>query len=142
LLLAARRDVSGLLPFVATAALAAACGLIALSWSRLLPLSLAMMALIGFSVLVISVSSNMILQTIVDDDKRGRVMSLYTAAFLGVTPFGSLVAGKLADHIGATNALLGGGFICLVAALYMLRRLPSISRHIGPMYARLGVRNE
>jgi MFS family permease len=138
LLLAARRDVAGLLPFIAVAALTAACALMALSWSRLLPLSLAMMALIGFSVLVVSVSSNMILQAIVEDDKRGRVMSLYTAAFLGVTPFGSLAAGALADQIGATNTLLGGGSACLLATLWMSQRMRFVQRHLAPLHARAG----
>jgi predicted MFS family arabinose efflux permease len=117
------------------------CGsaLIALSWSRLFALSLALMALIGFSMLVISVSTNMILQTIVDDDKRGRVMSLYTAAFLGVVPLGGLIAGTLADRIGATNTVFAGGVIFFVAAFYLLRQLPLLHRHIRPIYARLGI---
>ena len=60
------------------------------------------MSVIGCGILVVTVSTNMILQTIVDDDKRGRVMSLYTAAFLGVAPLGALLAGVFADRIGAT----------------------------------------
>ena len=62
--------------------------------------ALPLLAVIGFGILVTSVSVNMILQTIVDDDKRGRVMSLYTAAFLGIMPFGSLAAGPIADALG------------------------------------------
>ena len=139
LLLAARRNVHGLVRYIAVAALVAGCALIWLSWSRLLVLSLALMAVIGFSILVISVSINMILQTIVDDDKRGRIMSLYTAAFIGVIPFGGLAAGMLADRIGATNTVLTGGFICVLAALYMVRQLPLLQRHMQPIYIRLGI---
>jgi predicted MFS family arabinose efflux permease len=97
------------------------------------------MGIIGFSILIISVAVNIILQTIVDDDKRGRVMSLYTAAFIGVVPFGGLIAGVLADRIGATNTVLAGGIICVLAALSMTRQLPLLRRHLRPIYARLGI---
>ena len=139
LLLATRRDVRGLVRFIVAAALVAGTALIALSWSRLLPLSLLLMLVIGFAILVISVSINMILQTIVEDDKRGRVMSLYTAAFLGVVPFGGLIAGMLADRIGATNTVLAGGCACVLAALFMARKLPLIRNYLRPIYARLGI---
>ncbi|MBI4188996.1 MAG: MFS transporter [Betaproteobacteria bacterium] len=139
LLLASRRTVRGLVRFIVAAALVAGCALVALSWSRLLVLSLALMGVIGFGILVISVSVNMILQTIVDDDKRGRVMSFYTTAFLGVVPFGGLIAGMFADHIGATNTVLAGGIVCVLAALYMARHLPLIRSHIRPIYMRLGI---
>jgi MFS family permease len=139
LLLASRSDVRGLTRFIVAAAFMAGCALIALSWSRLLPLSIALMAVIGFCILLISVSTNMILQTIVDDDKRGRVMSLYTAAFLGVVPLGGLIAGALADRIGATRTVLIGGCVCVLATLYMARQLPLLHRHMQPIYARLGI---
>ena len=139
LLLASRSDVRGLTRFIVAAAFLAGCALIALSWSRMLPLSIALMAVIGFCILLISVSTNMILQTIVDDDKRGRVMSLYTAAFLGVVPLGGLIAGALADRIGATRTVLIGGCVCVLATLYMARQLPLLHRHMQSIYARLGI---
>ncbi len=139
LLLASRGNVRGLLRFIAAAALVAAFALIALSQSRLLPLSLLLMAAIGGSILVTSVSINMILQTIVDDDKRGRVMSLYTAAFLGVVPLGAMMAGALADRIGASHTLLAGGLVCLCGALYLARRLPQLRLDMRETYARLGI---
>jgi len=142
LLLASRPDARGLVQFIVAAALLAGCALMALSWSRLLALSLALMMMIGFAILVISVSTNMILQIIVDDDKRGRVMSLYTAAFVGVIPLGGLIAGTLADRIGATNTVLIGGFVCVLAALCMVRQLPLLRQHMGLIYVRLGIRNE
>ena len=139
LLLASRSDVRGLTRFIVAAAFIAGCALIALSWSRMLPLSIALMVVIGFCILLISVSTNMILQTIVDDDKRGRVMSLYTAAFLGVVPLGGLISGALADRIGATRTVLIGGCVCVLATLYMARQLPLLHRHMQPIYARLGI---
>lgn len=141
LLLASRGNVRGLLRFIVAAAMICGLALVALSQSRWLPLSLLLMALIGGSILVTSVSINMILQTIVDDDKRGRVMSLYTASFLGVVPLGGLIAGALADHIGATNALLIGGIVCLTGALYLVREMPRLRYHMRETYARLGVAN-
>ncbi len=139
LLLAARGNVRGLMRFIVAAALLAGGAMIALSLSRWLALSLALMVAIGFGILVISVSINMILQTIVDDDKRGRVMSLYTAAFMGVVPLGGLAAGMLADHIGATRTVLAGGIVCVLAALYMARQLPLLRQHLRQIYARLGI---
>ena len=139
LLLAARGSVRGLLRFIMAAALLASCALVALSQSRLLPVSLLLMAVIGGSILVTSVSISMILQTIVDDDKRGRVMSLYTAAFLGVVPLGGMLAGALADRIGATNMLLVAGLVCMAGALYLARRLPQLRREMRATYARLGL---
>jgi len=139
LALAARRNVRGLTRFIIAAVLIAGGALIALSWSRLMILSLALMALVGFGILVISVSINMILQTIVDDDKRGRVMSLYTAAFLGMVPFGGLIAGMLADEIGAASTVRAGGMVCVLAGLFLARQLPLLRRNLQPVYARLGI---
>jgi MFS family permease len=142
LLLASRPDVRGLVRLIIAAAFIAGCALMALAWSRWLALSLVMMTLIGFGILIISVATNMILQAIVDDDKRGRVMSLYTVAFLGVIPLGGLIAGTLADRISATNTVLAGGSVCVLAALYMMRLLPLLRRHMRPIYARLGISSE
>jgi predicted MFS family arabinose efflux permease len=139
LFLASRNNVRGLLRFIMTAALLAGVALVALSQSRMLWLSLLLMAVIGCSILVTSVSINMILQTIVDDDKRGRVMSLYTAAFLGVVPLGGMVAGVLADRIGATTTLLAGGMVCLAGAIVLARQLPHLRVQMRATYARLGI---
>ena len=140
LLLATRGSVSGLLGFIVRCALAAGAALIALSFSHLLGLSMALMAVIGFSLLVVSVSVNMILQTIVDDDMRGRVMSLYTAAFMGIAPLGALAGGALADKIGATSTVCIGGVVCMTLATAIGRKLPVIRNHIRPIYTRLGIK--
>ena len=139
LLLTLRRNVRGLLDFIVLAALLAGAALIALSASRWLPLSLALMSVIGFGILAVTVSVNMILQAIVDDGMRGRVMSLYTAAFLGVMPLGALLAGMSADRIGATNTVCIGGICCALIAAAVARALPFMRRQIQPIYARLGL---
>jgi len=84
-------------------------------------------------------SSNTILQTIVDDDKRGRVMSFYTMAFMGTAPFGSLLAGALASKVGAPNTLFIGGVACILGAILFMRKLPEIKRTIRPIYIGLGI---
>ena len=139
LLLSMRRSVRGLLRYIVIAALIVGAALVMLSLSRWLPLSIALMSVIGFGILVVTVSTNMILQTIVDDDKRGRVMSLYTVAFIGVAPLGALLAGMFADRLGATTTVCIGGILCVVISAAIARRLPSIRRHIRLIYARLGI---
>ena len=142
LMLSMRRDVRGLLHFILLAALLVGVALVALSLSRWLPASIALMSVIGFGILVVTVSTNMILQTIVDDDKRGRVMSLYTTAFLGVAPLGALVAGMSADRISATTTVRMGGIGCVLIAAAVALQLPAIRRHLRPIYAQLGINRD
>jgi MFS family permease len=92
-------------------------GIIAFSFSRTLWLSLALLLAAGFGAMVLLASCNTVVQTVVEDDKRGRVMSLYTSAFMGIIPFGSLLAGFTAQRIGADRAMLIGGSVCLLIAL-------------------------
>jgi MFS family permease len=139
LYLASRRNVRGLIRVISYAGFAAGSALAAVSWSGNVTVAAALLVAVGCGILVTSVSVNMILQTIVDDDKRGRVMSLYTAAFLGVSPFGSVAAGMLADSIGVAATLTAGGLCCAAAALYLARRRAEIRAHIGPIYARLNL---
>jgi MFS family permease len=84
-------------------------------------------------------SSNTVIQTIVDDEKRGRVMSFYMMAFLGTAPFGSLMAGWLSSRIGAPETLLLGGSCCIAGALLFARSLPEIRAAVRPIYVRLGI---
>lgn len=137
--LASRRNVRGLVRVIIYAILSAGTALALLSWSSRMWMALPLLVVIGFCILVTSVSVNMILQTIVDDEKRGRVMSLYTAAFLGVSPFGSLAAGAIADAIGVTATLTLAGACCAAGALYLARKRAEIGKHIRPIYARLGI---
>ena len=87
-------------------------------------------------------SVNIILQTIVDDDKRGRVLSLHTMSFIGMVPFGNLLAGIVAEHIGAPKTLLFSGFFSIAAMLMFLRQLPEIRRLIEPIYLKKEVIEE
>jgi len=97
---------------------------------------------IGGGMIMQMTASNTILQTIVDDDKRGRVMSFYTMAFMGTAPFGSLLAGYLASIIGAPDTLLIGGVSCIIGAVIFARKLPGIKATIRPVYIRLGILSE
>jgi len=137
--LASRRSVLGLgrVMVVATAAFGAA--LIAFSLSHRLWLSLLILPVVGGGMMVEMASTNTILQTIVADDMRGRVMSYYTMAFLGTAPLGSLFGGFLADHIGPMNTVRIGGAACVVAAAIFALRLPLLRGHVRPIYLERGI---
>jgi MFS family permease len=93
----------------------------------------------GFGMMMQMASTNTLLQTLVDDDKRGRVMSLYVMAFMGTAPFGSFIAGILASTIGAPNTVLSSGVICLIGAIIFYKYLPELRKHIRPVYVRKGI---
>ena len=95
-------------------------GLFVFGLSHWLWLSLPLMLITGFSMMQQMSSSNTIMQTIVEENKRGRVMSFYTMAFIGVAPFGSLIAGFAASRIGAPRTVMAGGVLCMLAALCLL----------------------
>jgi MFS family permease len=138
LYLASRKNVLGLDKLIPLAAGTFGFGLIAFSLSRYFLLSLGLMVFIGLGMMLQMASSNTILQTVVDDDKRGRVMSFYTMAFMGTAPFGSFLAGILATSLGAPNTLLVGGATCIVGAVIFTRQLPRLKEAVRPVYVRLG----
>jgi len=137
--MASRKNAAGLENFIPWFAGIFGLGLILFSLSTNFILSMFLLLITGFGMLMQMTSSNTILQTIVDDDKRGRVMSLYTMAFMGTAPFGSLLAGTLASKVGAPNTLLIGGVACILGALIFMRKLPAIKKSINPIYVRLGI---
>ena len=137
--LAARPNVRGLVGVIACASLAAGIALALLSWPGRIWIAVPLLTIVGFGILVTSVSVNMILQTIVVDDKRGRVMSLYTAAFLGMSPLGAIAAGAAADYIGVAATLTIGGVCCACAGLYLAQQRALLRAHMGPIYAKLGL---
>ncbi len=139
LFLARRRSVRGLGTVIAWAAGAFGVALLALSVARAQWLACAVLAVSGFGMMAHLAASNTILQTLVDHDKRGRVMSLYAAAMLGTTPLGSLAAGALAGRIGAPRTFAIGGGACVAAALLFARALPALRAEVRPIYARLGI---
>ncbi len=138
LYLASRKNVLGLGKIIPLAAGLFGIGLISFSLSRFFWLSMILMIMTGLGMMLQMASSNTILQTIVDDDKRGRVMSFYTMAFMGTAPFGSFLAGTLAKTIGAQYATLIGGISCITGAIIFARKLPEIRNAIHPIYVKLG----
>ncbi len=129
LYLASRKSPPTLERFVPAAATLFSSAIILFSLSRVLWVSIALLVVTGFGFLLTTASSNTIIQTVVQDDKRGRVMAFYTIAFLGVAPIGSLLAGIAANKIGAPDALLLGGTLCLFAA-FLFYRLTNRRRNI------------
>jgi len=140
--LAARKSVLGLGRIIAWAAGLFGAGIIVFSFSRVLWISMLLLLLCGFGMMVQMASSNTVLQTIVDEDKRGRIMSFYTMSFMGMSPFGSLLAGGLASKIGVTDTLLIGGLCCIIGAFMFARRLPSLREKVRPIYAKKGIMPE
>ncbi|MEO0092511.1 MAG: MFS transporter [candidate division WOR-3 bacterium] len=139
LYLASQKTVVGLGKIIPIATAIVGAGLLVVSCSSIFQLSLVMMLFIGFGMMVQMASSNTFLQTIVDDDKRGRVMSFYTLAFMGTMPLGSLLAGFLASKIGAQNTVLIGGIATIITAIIFAQKLPYLRTIIRPIYQKMGI---
>lgn len=139
LYLASRKSVLGLGRVIVFASAGFGLGLIAFSRSHVFWLSFAVLVPTGLGMMVQMAASNTVLQTVVDEDKRGRVMSFFTMAFFGTVPFGSLFAGVMADRFGVQNTILFGGATCIVGSLLFLRKLPELRRLARPVYVRLGI---
>jgi MFS family permease len=139
LYLASRKSVLGLGNAIVIATLIFGIGLVGFALSTVLWLSLFLMLFTGFGMMVQMAASNTILQTIVDEDKRGRVMSYFGMAFLGMTPFGSLFAGALAGWIGADKTVLVGGVACILGAVLFAFQLPYMRTLVRPIYSRMGI---
>jgi len=137
--LASRKSVLGLGRVIVVATGLFGLGLIGFALSRSLPLSLLFLGLAGFGAMAMIASSNTVVQTIVEDEKRGRVMSLFTMAFMGMAPLGSLAAGALADTVGAPATLIGGGIACLLTGTVFASRLPALRELVRPIYVRMGI---
>lgn len=139
LYLASRKSVLGLGRVIAGSAFGFGVGLVLFSLSRQVWLSMLLMAVCGLTMILQMAASNTVLQTLSDDDKRGRVMSFYSMAFFGTAPLGSLFAGTVATWIGAPRTILIGGAVCALAALVFWRALPKIRQATIPIYTRLGI---
>lgn len=143
LFLASRKSVLGLGRIIVTATILFSTGIITFAISNNFILSLVAMMFAGFGAMTLVASCNTVLQTILDEDKRGRVMSFFTIAFMGVVPFGSLGAGSMAGLIGPRDTLLLiGGTGCLVGAMISSRHLPQIRKKVWPVYKRMGIIKE
>jgi MFS family permease len=97
------------------------------------------MLFVGSAMMIQMAASNTILQTIVEEDKRGRVMSFYSMAFLGMAPFGNLLAGALANRVGASRTVIISGIICIAGASWFASHLGAIREHVHPIYRKLGI---
>jgi MFS family permease len=147
LALAMRRSVLGLGRLIAEAAVVLGIALLVFPLSHRLWLSLLIMPIAGWAMLTNFASANTVLQTLSDDDKRGRVMSFFTMAFIGMTPFGNLIAGALASRLGGHhNDLLGAsrtfyleGVMCVLAAIAFAIKLPALRKVVQPIYVSKGI---
>ena len=137
--LATRKSIRGFIRIIAVAASVFGAGLVAFSLSHVVWLSMILVFVAGLGMMVQMACSNTIIQTIVDDDKRGRVMSLFTMAFIGMAPFGSLFAGALASRIGAPNTLAIGGGFCVAGGIVFASRLKAMRNVLHPIYRKMGI---
>jgi MFS family permease len=140
--LASRKSVLGLGRIIVISSSLFGIGLITFSLSRVLWLSFLLMSLTGFGMMVQMASTNTVLQTIVEEDKRGRVMSFYAMAFMGMVPFGSLLVGSLANHIGAPYTVMIGGIACILGSVMFAKKLPSLRKIARPVYVEKGIISE
>ena len=140
--LAMRGSVRGLGKWLGIAAAILGVSLILFGLSRSFWWSMVLMFGAGYGMMQQIVTSNTILQTIVADDKRGRVMSFYSMSVFGFLPIGSLFAGMLASWMGAPNTLMLGGALCLLASVWYFGRLPEIRRVIRPVYIEMGIMDD
>lgn len=137
--LAFRSTVHGLKKVIAICAGGFGVGLIAFGFSRFLWLSVGLMVACGFFMMVTIAACNTFLQAVVDDDKRGRVMSLWTMSFMGMAPFGSLFTGALGHAIGPMAAISVGGAVCLAGAIVFATRLKALRQLTRDIYVRKGL---
>jgi MFS family permease len=137
--LAVRKSVRGLTSMIWIAAVMFGLGLILFGLSHVLWLSLLLMLVVGFGMMQGLAASNTVIQTLVPEDKRGRVMSYYTMAFVGMAPFGSLLAGWLAHHVGAPHTVMVTGTVCVLGAGWYTTRLKSMRDVMRPIYREMGI---
>src|SRR5690606_10339486 len=139
LFLASRSTVVGLGRVIIVSAMMFGSALILLALARSILVAMPLVAMAGFGMMSQMASSNTVLQTLVDDDKRGRVMSLYTMSYVGMVPLGSLLIGWIASRTSAGIAIAAGGAVCMAAAFAFQRRRPVLRRMVRPIYRRLGI---
>ncbi len=134
-----RKSVRGLLKMIPIAAVIFGAGLVLFGLSHVLWLSMMLLLVVGFGMMQGLTASNTIIQTIVPEDKRGRVMSYYTVAFVGMAPFGSLLAGTLAHAIGAPRTVIISGICCILGGAWFFTRMSGIKVVMRPIYQQLGI---
>jgi len=136
LYLANRKSVPGLEKNLIISSMIFGVGLILFSFSENFLISLVILVFTGFGMMVEITSSNTLLQTLSEDDKRGRVMSFYTIAFMGTVPLGNLLSGSLSDLIGVPFTILFGGVSCIIGAIIFALKLPEIKKYTRAVYIK------
>lgn len=139
LYLASRRTVVGLGRRIAQATMVFGAALVAFAWSRNLWLSLLILPVSGAGFMIALAATNTIVQTVVPEDLRGRVMAFYTMAFLGTAPIGSLVAGFAAERIGAPATIAVGGAACFAGGVWFWLTIPQLRELVRPIYIERGI---
>ena len=137
--LAGRRTVLGLGRVIPLSAGLFGLACVGFGLSRSLPLSMLLLLFAGYGMMRQMAASNTILQTILEEEKRGRVMAFYAMAFAGMSPFGSLLAGAMAARLGAPHTLVICGTLCALSALLFARELPRMRKFVRPIYVELGI---
>ena len=137
--LAARKNVRGLIRMIPIAAAVFGLGLISFGLSRVFWLSMVMVLVAGAGMMQGMAASNTVIQTLISEDKRGRVMSYYTMAFMGMAPFGSLLAGSMAHAVGAPLTVIMNGAFVVAGAAWFLTRLPALRLVVHPIYREMGI---
>jgi MFS family permease len=137
--LAARKTVLGLGKMIPISAVVFGLGLLLLGLSKVVWLSMLLMLLTGFGMMQGMAATNTIIQTVVPEDRRGRVMSYYTMAFVGMAPFGSLLAGGLAHWLGAPRTVMITGSIVVAGGIWFATRLKMFRKMIRPIYEEMGI---
>jgi len=140
--LASRSSVVGLGRLIVLSSVLFAVGIAVFAISTSMILSLAALVVAGFGAMTLVAASNTILQTILAEEMRGRVMSFFTVAFMGMAPFGSIGAGTMAGWIGPRDTLLIGAACCLAGTAFFARYLPQIRETVRPIYVKMGIIEE
>ncbi|MFL5562601.1 MAG: MFS transporter [Gemmatimonadaceae bacterium] len=139
LYLASRRSVVGLGRIMVIATLAFGAGLVAFSQARILWVALLVLPVVGAGMMIEMAATNTILQTVVSEELRGRVMAFYTMAFLGTAPIGSLLAGIIANRVGASPTIVLGGVACIAGGIWLALRLRGLRELVRPIYVERGI---
>ncbi len=137
--LARRPSVRGLGRLIPVAAIVAGLGAIGFGLSRNIYVSVVLMMMAGFGMFMTGATCNTILQTMVDEEKRSRVMSYYTMFFIGIAPFGHYLAGWLAEHVGVRVTFMMGGGLSLVTGVVFALQMRTFRSHLREAYVRRGI---
>ena len=139
LTLARRPNIRGLARMLPVAAIVAGVGAIGFGMSRIVWLSCLLMAMAGYGMFLTGAICNTIMQTIVDEEKRSRVMSYYTMSFIGIAPFGHIAAGWLAEHIGVAVTFMAFGSVALLTGVIFQMQMPAFRSHLRVAYQARGI---